>query len=371
MNCSNYSFSFGIHQEQEVIWIEFPFDTELKAQLKKVFPKAHWSFSMSKWWVPDSAYNRSLLNLAPKFPVGKQLLSHIKPINLPALHALAEELKMRGYSINTARVYCQEFAHLLVILKNYPVQNLTPERLRAYVLFCIKVQKISENHLHSRINALKFYFEKVLHRDPLYLEIPRPKKPEKLPKVLSTNEILNLLRVTENPKHLLMLMLCYGMGLRVSEIVNLRLKDIDYDRMQVHIVGAKGKKDRFVNLPVQVLEPMQLYLQVHKPKDYLFEGLFGGSYSIRSVQAMFKSACKKAGIKKDVGVHALRHSYATHLLEFGTDVSVIKEMLGHQDIRTTLLYTRGHGLNRKVQSPLDRISEKMENIQLNSPKPKA
>jgi site-specific recombinase XerD len=362
MNSSNYTFSFGTHQEQEVIWIEFPFDAVLKAELKKAFPKARWSFSASKWWVPDTAQNRKFLNLPQKFPVGKQLLSHIKPVNLPAMHALADELKMRGYSENTSRVYCQEFAHLLVLIKNYPVQNLTPERLRAYILFCIKVQKISENHLHSRINALKFYFEKVLHRDPLYIEIPRPKKPEKLPKVLSTNEILNLLKVTENPKHLLILMMCYGMGLRVSEIVNLRVSDIDYDRMQVHIVASKGKKDRFVNLPQQVLKPLQVFMNVHAPKDYLFEGASGGSYSIRSVQMMFKAACKKAGIKKDVGVHALRHSYATHLLEFGTDVSVIKDMLGHQDIRTTLLYTRGHGLNRKVQSPLDRISEKIEKL---------
>ncbi len=140
-----------------------------------------------------------------------------------------------------------------------------------------------------------------------------------------------MFEVTANLKHNTILKLCYGMGLRVSEIVNLKIKDIDSRNMQVFVERGKGKKDRYVNLPQSVLEQLREYYKAYRPRTYLFEGQFGEQYSIRSTQQVFKNALRKAGINKDVGIHSLRHSYATHLLEQGTDIRFIQELLGHNN----------------------------------------
>lgn len=153
-----------------------------------------------------------------------------------------------------------------------------------------------------------------------------------------------------------MLRLCYGLGLRVSELVGLKVADIDSGNMQVHIQRAKGKKDRYVALPSSILEQLRAYFREYRPKEYLFEGQYGGAYTARSAQAVFKQALRKAGINKQIGIHGLRHSYATHLLEAGTDIGFIQKLLGHEDIKTTLLYAQvtNHDLKR-VKSPLDNL----------------
>ena len=146
------------------------------------------------------------------------------------------------------------------------------------------------------------------------------------------------------------------MGLRVSEIVNLKIEDIDSKSMRVLISKAKGKKDRYVNLPESILPQLRDYYREFRPKEFLFEGQDGGKYSVRSAQNVFKNAMKKAGIHKTVGIHSLRHSYATHLLEYGTDISLIQKLLGHNQISTTLNYTKIVDKHlRKVESPLDRL----------------
>ena len=153
-----------------------------------------------------------------------------------------------------------------------------------------------------------------------------------------------------------MLKLCYGMGLRVSEIVNIKIKDVDSKNMQVFITRAKGKKDRYVNLPETILEQLRIYFKEYQPKEYLFEGQYGGQYSIRSVQAVFRKALQTAKINKSVGIHSLRHSFATHLLENGTDIRFIQELLGHKDIKTTLIYTQVSDKSiRRIKSPLDNL----------------
>jgi site-specific recombinase XerD len=146
------------------------------------------------------------------------------------------------------------------------------------------------------------------------------------------------------------------MGLRVSEIVNLRIQDIDSGSMRVFISRAKGKKDRYVNLPESILCDLRTYYREHRPKEYLFEGKNEEQYAIRTVQQVFKTAMNRAGIIKSVGIHSLRHSYATHLLQCGTDITLIQKLMGHQDMKTTLAYT--HVTDRHtgaVQSPLDRL----------------
>ena len=153
-----------------------------------------------------------------------------------------------------------------------------------------------------------------------------------------------------------MLKLCYGMGLRVSELVDLKITDIDSKNMQVFVERGKGKKDRYVNLPQSILVQLRQYFKEYSPKNYLFEGQYGGQYSVRSAQSVFSAALKKAKINKKVGIHGLRHSFATHLLETGTDISFIQELLGHKDIKTTLLYTHvSKKAIKNVKSPLDNI----------------
>jgi site-specific recombinase XerD len=349
-----FRFSFGNHKDNEVIRIVFPKDTNLIAHLRQ-YTRARWSASQRCWYVPDIPHYRNLFGLPAK-SIGKFAMLKIHPVNRTALERFREQLTLKAYSPNTIKTYCMEFAQLLYILKSHPVESLSAEQLRSYCLYCIKQCNLSENQMHSRLNALKFYFEQVLHREKFFFEIPRPKKPSVLPKIMSMQDIAALFRVTTNHKHLLILQLCYGMGLRVSEIVSLKIEHIDSKRMQVLIAGAKGKKDRYVNLPQSVLESLRNYYKEYKPKEYLFEGQYGGRYAIRSIQSVFKQAMDKANIRKSVSIHSLRHSYATHLLEYGTDISYIQKLLGHNSIKTTQIYTHvGQRDIANIKSPLDRI----------------
>ena len=354
LNLNLFRFEIGTHKENNVIWIHFPKNFDVLKHLKS-FTKPRWSQSQLCWYVPDKIHYRDLFNLEKKI-LGKQALLQIHPINLHALTELQNEIILRGLSQNTLRSYSTEFAQLLSTIKDFPVENLTSEKIKAYLLYCVTDLGVSENYLHSRINALKFYFEKVLRREKIFLEIPRPKKPEILPKSLNPSEITKIISVTENAKHQTIIKLCYGMGLRVSEIVNLKIEDIDSKSMRVLISKAKGKKDRYVNLPESILPQLRDYYREFRPKEFLFEGQDGGRYSVRSAQNVFKNAMKKAGIHKTVGIHSLRHSYATHLLEYGTDISLIQKLLGHNQISTTLNYTKIVDKHlRKVESPLDRL----------------
>ena len=355
MDNSKYQYSIGEHCQKPVIWIKFAKDSRLIDALKHEYPAVKWSNTEKCWYLPDVASIRQQFGIAPKI-VGKNTLLAIHPVNQAALEQFINQLKLKAYSANTISVYTNEFAQLLQIIKGHQVNNLSAEKLKSYFLYCVQTLQLSESHLNSRINAIKFYFEQVLHRPRMFFDIPRPKMPLQLPQVLSQAEITRLLAAPDNIKHRLMLKLCYGMGLRVSEIIALKIEHIDSKRMQVLVKAAKGKKDRYVNLPQSVLTELRAYYKEYRPKEYLFEGQYGGQYSIRSVQAVFKQAMKKAKIRKQVGIHGLRHSYATHLLETGTDISFIQKLLGHNSIKTTQIYTHvGEKSIQKVKSPLDNL----------------
>ena len=354
-NIQNYQFSTGKHRSNDVILVRFPYNSQLQKELREKFPIAKWSTSLKCWYLPDINSIRKEIGFSQKTEMGKGVISQIHSVNLAALKQMHETLLLKAYSPNTIRTYCVEFSQLLYLLKDVPVETLTADCLRSYFLYCVTKLQLSENIIHSRMNAVKFYFEQVLHREKIFFEgIPRPKKKSSLPKVISKSDIVKIFAQLENPKHLLMLKLCYGMGLRVSEIVNLKITNIDSKRMLVHIEAAKGKKDRYVTLPSSILDDLRSYYRTYKPKAYLFEGQYGGQYSIRSAQAVFKKAMQKAKINKSVGIHGLRHSYATHLLECGTDMVFIQKLLGHKDIKTTEIYASVS--NRQlgnVKSPLD------------------
>lgn len=290
----------------------------------------------------------------------------ISIVNAHVLAAMYQHLRLKAYSISTIKTYLNEMAQLLILLKNIPADQLTPFHLKRYLVYCFEKLRLKENTLHSRINALKFYYEQVLKKEKFFWEIPRPKKPLILPNVLGKKEIASLFNAISNVKHKAILFTAYSAGLRVSEVVNLKLEDIVSDRMQIKIVSAKGKKDRFVNLSPVLLEALRGYFKKANPKPviYLFESTIAGQpYSSRSAQKVFQRASEKAGIRRDISFHSLRHSFATHLLEKGVDIRYIKDILGHYNIKTTERYT--HVSKEKlvtISSPLDDLWAKGELI---------
>ncbi len=288
----------------------------------------------------------------------------IQVVNAHVLPAMQQKLKLKAYSSSTIKTYINEMSQLLQIINNIPADELTPEHLRRYLVYCFEKLKLTENTLHSRINAMKFYYEQVLGREKFFWEIPRPKKQYILPKVLGESELKKLFTALQNKKHKAILFTAYSAGLRVSEVVNLELKHIDRDRMQLLIKNAKGKKDRYVMLSPLLLDILINYYKTSepKPKKYVFEGPEPGTpYSASSMQKIFQVARKNAGINKDLSFHSLRHSFATHLLEKGVDIKYIKDLLGHFDIKTTARYLhvkREQLVN--IESPLDSLMSKDE-----------
>lgn len=187
-----YSFHLGEHRDKDVIWISFPKDTALIDHLRQ-HTKAHWSRSRKCWYVHDVAAYRRLFGLAQK-SIGKAALSRISDVNRQSFANYQAKLALKGYSPNTVKTYLTEFAQFLHLLKNHSAADLSPEQLKSYFLYCINTLKLSENQVHSRINALKFYYEQVLRRSKMFLDIPRPKKPSQLPQVLNTGSTVALRR---------------------------------------------------------------------------------------------------------------------------------------------------------------------------------
>ncbi|WP_405384368.1 tyrosine-type recombinase/integrase [Maribacter sp. LLG6340-A2] len=355
MNNNTYTFSPDTHRGKNVILIAFEYNQKNKQALRNRFPSVKWSQTKKSWYLPDLPVVRQQLGMEPKSGVQEKMMS-LCGMNQKAYAKMHDQLLLKGYSDNTKRIYMAEFYHLLKLLKTYPVEQLDTVRLKDYFLYCVEKEGMGERKMNGKINAIKFYFEQVLHRPRMFFDIPRPKKPLVLPKMLSKEQVRKVFHSVDNLKHLVALKLCYGAGLRVSEVVNIKINDIDSTRMVIHVVGAKGKKDRYVPLPEKLLPLLREYFKKYRPKEYLFEGKYGGAYSKSSVQQVFKKAMKIAGIRKKIGIHGLRHSYATHLLEDGADMRFIQELLGHNSITTTQVYTKVTPQRlSKVKSPLDSL----------------
>jgi site-specific recombinase XerD len=228
------------------------------------------------------------------------------------------------------------------------------EDISAYMVHCSTDEAYSSSFQKMAIFAIKFYFNNILHRNIDQDALPWPKGERKLPVVFSTKEVTHVLSSLNNLKHRAILWLIYSGGLRLSEAVNLRVNDIDFDRMQIHIRRAKGKKDRYTILSKKTALLITKYLKEYHPADWLFQGIKGDKYSKKSVQNIFMKALKKSGIAKHATVHTLRHSFATHLLENGTDLRYIQELLGHASPKTTEIYTHVTRYSlQKIVSPID------------------
>ncbi len=308
--------------------------------------------------VAKAAVKKVLDNITKQAKPATQNTARISDQNIKQLELYIQTLILKGYSQTTIRTYRNEFSIFLQTLQKVNANTLTTPRVKDYLAYCFYELKLTESTVHSRMNALKFYYEQVLNKEKFFWEIPRPKKRLILPKVISEEKIVKYLFAVENLKHRTILLLAYSAGLRVSEVVGLKLTDIDSDRMQIFVKSGKGKKDRIVPLSKTILLLLRGYYNEYKPVQWLFEGqIKGESYSVRSAQIIFKNACAELLLPANIGFHSLRHSYATHLLDSGTDVKYIQSLLGHNDIKTTLRYL--HVTNKdlgKIESPLDRIA---------------
>jgi site-specific recombinase XerD len=237
--------------------------------------------------------------------------------------------------------------------------DITEDEISKFLYDFIIRLGYSATYQNQMVSAIKIYYTiagkgKV---DPDFLE--RPRRRRSLPKVFSKEEVSSILNSSGNLKHKLLLWIIYSCGLRRSEATNIRLTDLDRERNILHIREGKGRVDRFVPVPDKVWVKVDEYTSAYKPREYLFEGQTGGRYSSESVYRVFKDALVKAGIKKDVGVHSLRHSYATHLHENGLDIRYIQELLGHKSSRTTEIYTHVSRRNLiAVRSPIDDLDVK-------------
>lgn len=377
------------HRGAEKIALRFPYSKALADKVKRL-KDARWTRTHGCWYVPlsrehyaqmreslaafvsfdDTALRRYLEQRKAVLPIAEKnsgstisqrrsyLLQEfpLNQRNLEAYNRFKQTLLLKAYSKSTCRTYCTEFHRLLRLLREVAVTTLTKQHLEAYLLWLVTKRGYKEAHLHTAINALKFYFEQVEKRGREFYDIPRPKKPLRLPHILAEEEVVSLVKSTANLKHRALLMTAYGAGLRVSELVGLKITDVDSKRMMLFIEQSKGKKDRVVPLSKLLLETLRLYVKQYRPKAYLFEGEGGGPYSPRSAQEVLKDAKLRAGIYKRGSIHSLRHSYATHLLEGGTDIRYIQSFLGHNSLKTTLRYT--HVMMPKISnigSPLDKL----------------
>jgi len=268
-----------------------------------------------------------------------------------------ELLEQKRYSPSTIKTYRAYFSDFMEYHKGRNIDRLKVADINKYILYLVNEKKISVSQQNMRINAIKFYYEQVKGGQRQYYGgITRAKEYKSLPEVLSRNEVSRILSCLSNPKHRCMISLIYSAGLRRSELLNLTPKDIISERMLVRIMG-KGRKCRYSLLSEKLLKDLREYFKEYRPQKWLFEGEKPGEqYSASALVKVLKEAASRAGIKHRVHAHMLRHSFATHLLEQGTDLRTIQELLGHNDIKTTSIYLHVTSAHKSsIPNPLDTL----------------
>jgi len=335
------------------VTVIFPYNPVHIEKLKEI--EAHkWNPAQKCWIFPRSSDTiKSLLEIFsnedvwvdPSLRQGKEDKVFLKD--------LRREMVSRKYSPKTIKAYTHYNKDFLEFISK-GTDNIREEDIKDFLFHLVEEKKVATSTLNSAINALKFYYGTILKKNFAY-EVKRPRKDKKLPVVLSKEEVAKILSAVDNIKHKAILMLVYSAGLRVSEVVKLKPEDIDSKRNLIRVKGAKGRKDRYTLLSDVALNTLREYWREYEPKKWLFPGIKPERrISTRTVQVIFEHAKLKAGIMKEVSVHSLRHSFATHLLERGTDLRYIQELLGHKSSKTTEIYTHvSNKYLRKIRSPLD------------------
>ncbi len=359
--------TLGLLKHRNAVWITliFPYHESLIQRVKAI-NGATWSVTHRVWLLPAGLAQLTTI---------RQQLEHFASLDYREVEGILEQkdaaararatyaterqrfldwMKGRRYSENTVRVYTDALNSFLIHIKGKALNRVTQDDLIKYNKEYILARGLSSSYQNQVVNALRLFLKVNGLTENLPENLPRPRGEKKLPNVLSKEEVKRILDAPQNLKHRAMLSLIYACGLRRGELLNLKLTDILSDRGLLLIRQAKGKKDRVVPLSMKLLTSLREYYTRYRPKTYLFEGQEGGQYSEKSIQLVFKQAIDKAGIHKPATLHWLRHSYATHLLENGTDLRYIQELLGHNSSRTTEIYTHVSTSNLQlIRSPFD------------------
>jgi integrase/recombinase XerD len=268
---------------------------------------------------------------------------------------LIQQMQLKGYCQKTIKSYVSIIARIASFYHT-PADQLSVDQIRDYILKRITVDHLSKQWMNMAISAVKLLFCDVLRREWNMLDLPRPKSDSKVPVILSREEVRLIIQCKKNIKHRAILMITYSAGLRLGEVSTLKITDIDSSRMLIHLHKTKGDKERYTILSPVTLDLLRTYYRRYKPQEWLFEGCSGDHISARTVQHVFKAALAKSNIQKDVGIHSLRHSFATHLLEQGVALPIIQLMMGHKSLHTTsgYLHVQQYSL-QGVKSPLDTL----------------
>ncbi|MDC6367607.1 MULTISPECIES: tyrosine-type recombinase/integrase [Flavobacteriaceae] len=266
----------------------------------------------------------------------------------------SEFLKLKRYSPSTINTYTSLIHRFQRFVGETPLEKLDHHVIVSKVLDFIKKQRYGTSAHKQLLGALRVFYNEFNSIKIDFTTIYPTRKQKFLPEILSKEEVERMLRVTTNLKHKTILLCIYGLGLRRSELIQLKLSDIDGQRMMVHIKNAKGQKDRVVPLSPKLLAHLRNYYRAYKPNHYLFYGAKKQKYSETSLRSIFRKACREANIKKHVTPHSLRHAYATHLMDSGVSIRIIQELLGHNSLKTTMKYTRVTTKSmRNIKTPVD------------------
>jgi integrase/recombinase XerD len=364
-----------LYREETKYALYFERNPEIQVILKDNFPQIHWSQSQNAWILPFESKIKSQLFqvLRGKIWIDYSQLqqkheakSVAKPFH--SLPALVEDqkaaimrfknyLNANRYSENTLTTYSDALTIFLRFYAHKDISDITNLDVESFNNEYILKNKYSASFQNQVVNAIKLFF-RVVEKKSISVELlERPRQEHRLPNVLSKEEVKTILNAPKNLKHKMMLSLIYACGLRRSELLKLTLKDIYSDRNLIMVRQSKGKKDRIVPIGNKLIESLREYYLMYKPKTWLFEGQNSGErYSEKSLQNVLKQSLAKCKITKPVTLHWLRHSYATHLLEAGTDLRYIQELLGHNSSRTTEIYTHVSTKNiQNIISPFDNL----------------
>jgi len=344
----NWKAKLISHNKESRIAVYFEKNTELIARIKKL-KGSRWSQSLCVWHLPDTEDYR----LRFQIPLEENSLTSEE--GLEALNHFKNYLKSKRYSNSTIATYSNALKSFLIFYNQKSIKALSNDDVITYNNEYILKNNLSASYQNQIANSIKLYF-KIIKETKIEIDkIHRPKRAKKLPNVLSKEEVKAILEAHSNIKHKMMLSLIYSCGLRCGELLALKPINIDSKRNIVFLKNSKGKKDRIAPLSPKILTMLRNYYKIYKPTTYLFEGKIPGvPYDDRSLQQVLKQALQKAKITKPATLHWLRHSYATHLLESGTDLRYIQELLGHNSSKTTEIYTHVSTKNiQQIKSPFD------------------
>lgn len=351
------------HYENKVVGIFFPWSSTLTQAVRRI-RFAYYSRTLKAWhttWREEVVEEirdafQGLADVVEEWSAELGKIDDLSPKReLVIPKDYTDLLTRKRYSEATVRNYCSQFQAFINFFQRDP-EGLSENEINVYMKFLIEKRKISASTQNMAINAIKFYFEQVKKERSKRYQYDRPVKERKLPVVLSKEEVSRLFSSCANIKHNAMLQLIYSAGLRRSELINMKVGDIDRDRNLITVRNGKGKKDRITLLSRSIIPLLDHYLARYAPTNWLFESADHGQYSESSLQQVFRRALAQSGINKEATLHSLRHSFATHLLEQGTDIRYIQVLLGHNSSRTTERYTH---VTKKgfenIKSPLDNL----------------